>query len=112
MGVFQLTTSDGKFSLSRTSIGYQSSQNNNLLIFEQEPSLLLDTLLPLYLNTTILRALQESVASELAARMNAMYSASDNASSLRKTLTLVYNRKRQASITSQLIEIVSGANAV
>ena len=54
---------------------------------------------------------QEALASELAARMNAMNSASDNARDLRKKLTLAYNRKRQAQITSQLIEIVSGANA-
>ena len=58
----------------------------------------------------ILRALQESLASELAARMNAMNSASDNASELKKNLTLVYNRGRQAQITAQLIEIVAGAS--
>ncbi len=54
---------------------------------------------------------QEALASELAARMNAMNNASDNARDLRKKLTFAYNRKRQAMITSQLIEIVSGANA-
>jgi len=57
------------------------------------------------------RRAQEALASELAARMNAMNNASDNARDLRKKLTLAYNRKRQAMITSQLIEIVSGANA-
>ena len=55
--------------------------------------------------------LQEALASELAARMNAMNSASDNAKDLRKRLTVRYNRARQAQITSQIIEIVSGANA-
>lgn len=55
--------------------------------------------------------LQEALASELAARMNAMNSASDNARDLRKKLTVKYNRARQAQITSQIIEIVSGANA-
>ena len=55
--------------------------------------------------------LQEALASELAARMNAMNSASDNAKDLRKRLTVKYNRARQAMITSQIIEIVSGANA-
>lgn len=54
---------------------------------------------------------QEALASELAARMNAMNSASDNAKELKKKLTLSYNRARQAQITSQIIEIVSGANA-
>ena len=56
-------------------------------------------------------AAQEALASELAARMNAMNSASDNAKDLRKKLTRSYNRVRQAKITSQIIEICSGANA-
>jgi len=110
--VFRLTTSDGKMSVARDKIDINTSQLDSLLIFEQEPSQILDALLPLYMNSTVLRSLQESLASELAARMNAMNSASDNAAALRKTLSLVYNRKRQAAITSQLIEIVSGANAV
>lgn len=55
---------------------------------------------------------QEAIASELAARMNAMNAASDNAKALSRSLTLMYNRKRQAAITSQLIEIVSGAQAI
>lgn len=54
---------------------------------------------------------QEALASELAARMNAMNSASDNAKELRKKLTRSYNRVRQAKITSQIIEICSGAQA-
>lgn len=54
---------------------------------------------------------QEALASELAARMNAMNNASDNAKELKRNLTTVYNRKRQAAITNQIIEIVSGANA-
>merc|ERR1719171_2440483 len=110
--VFRLTTTDGKMSVTRDKIDMNTSQLDSLLIFEQEPSQILDALLPLYMNSTVLRSLQESLASELAARMNAMNSASDNAAALRKTLSLVYNRKRQAAITSQLIEIVSGANAV
>merc|ERR1711998_453397 len=110
--VFRLTTTDGKMSVAREKIDINTSSLDSLLIFEQEPSQILDALLPLYMNSTVLRSLQESLASELAARMNAMNSASDNAAALRKTLSLVYNRKRQAAITSQLIEIVSGANAV
>merc|ERR1711939_573394 len=110
--VFRLTTTDGKMSVKRDKIDMNTSQLDSLLIFEQEPSHILDALLPLYMNSTVLRSLQESLASELAARMNAMNSASDNAAALRKTLSLVYNRKRQAAITSQLIEIISGASAV
>merc|ERR1719498_2219408 len=110
--VFRLTTSDGTMSVTRDKIDMNASQLDSLLIFEQEPSQILDALLPLYMNSTVLRSLQESLASELAARMNAMNSASDNAAALGKTLSQVYNRKRQAAITSQLIEIISGANAV
>jgi len=110
--VFRLTTLDGKMSVKREKINMDPAQLEKSLIFEQEPSQIFDALLPLYMNSTVLRSLQESIASELAARMNAMNSASDNAAALRKTLSLIYNRQRQAAITSQLIEIVSGANAV
>merc|ERR1711881_102303 len=110
--VFRLTTTAGKMSVTRDKIDVEKSRLDDLLIFEQEPSQILDALLPLYMNSTVLRTLQESLASELDARMNAMNSASDNAASLRKTLSLVYNRQRQAAITNQLIEIVSGASAV
>merc|ERR1711904_248372 len=110
--VFRLTTSDGRISVTRDKINMNTSQLDGSLIFEQEPTQILDALLPLYMNSIVLRTLQESLASELAARMNAMNSASDNAAALGKTLSLVYNRQRQAAITSQLIEIVSGASAV
>merc|ERR1711937_239731 len=77
--VFRLTTSDCKMFVTRDKIDMNTSQLDSLLIFEQEPSQILDALLPLYMNSTVLRSLQESLASELAARMNAMNSASDNA---------------------------------
>lgn len=105
--IFRLTTEGGKMSVERSKINVAPAELDSSLIFEQEPSQILDALLPLYMNSTVLRSLQEALASELAARMNAMNSASDNAAALRKTLTLVYNRQRQAAITSQLIEIVS-----
>merc|ERR1712023_382313 len=110
--LFNLTSKDGEFAVSREKVETEVSAFDDLVIFEQEPEQILDALLPLYMNSQVLRALQESLASELAARMNAMNSASDNAAALGKTLSLIYNRKRQAAITSQLIEIVSGANAV
>ncbi|MFM7427113.1 MAG: F0F1 ATP synthase subunit gamma, partial [Elainella sp.] len=78
----------------------------------QDPVQILDALLPLYLNNQLLRALQESAASELAARMTAMSNASDNAKELTKTLTLSYNKARQAAITQQLMEVVGGAEAL
>jgi F-type H+-transporting ATPase subunit gamma len=55
---------------------------------------------------------QESLASELAARMTAMSSASDNAKELNKSLSILYNRQRQAKITGEILEIVAGANSL
>merc|ERR1712190_204443 len=80
--VFRLTTTEGKITVKRDKIDIDATGLDSSLIFEQEPSQVLDALLPLYMNSTILRSLQESVASELAARMNAMNSASDNAAAL------------------------------
>lgn len=56
--------------------------------------------------------LQESLASELAARMSAMSSASDNATELKKSLSILYNRQRQAKITGEILEIVAGAESL
>ena len=84
----------------------------NDMIFEQDPLQIVNSILPLYLNGQILRTLQESVASELAARMQSMQAASDNAGALSKELNQVYNRARQASVTQEILEIVSGAAAL
>lgn len=65
------------------------------VIFEQDPIQILNAILPLYINGQVLRMLQESVASELGARMAAMQSASDNAEELADKLTITYNRARQ-----------------
>lgn len=109
--LFKLTSKEGEFSVEREKVSTEVQPFDDLVIFEQEPEQILDALLPLYMNSQVLRALQESLASELAARMNAMNNASDNAKELKKNLTLVYNRGRQAKITAQIIEIVSGASA-
>jgi F-type H+-transporting ATPase subunit gamma len=69
-------------------------------------------LLPKYVQNVIYQALLEASASELAARMNAMTNASNNARDLISSLTLVYNKARQASITQELLEIVGGAEAL
>jgi F-type H+-transporting ATPase subunit gamma len=82
------------------------------MIFEQDPVQILDSLLPLYLSNQLLRSLQESAASELAARMTAMSNASENAGELIKTLSLSYNKARQAAITQELLEVVGGAEAL
>jgi F-type H+-transporting ATPase subunit gamma len=81
-------------------------------IYEQPPAELLGTLLPRYIKVQIFRALLESVAAEHAARMAAMETASTNASEMIDKLTLYMNRVRQASITREIIEIVSGAAAL
>jgi F-type H+-transporting ATPase subunit gamma len=80
-------------------------------IFEEPPKELLSRLLPLYVELQIFRALLESNSAYNAARMTAMDAASSNARDMIDTLTLNLNRARQASITSQIIEIVSGAAA-
>ncbi|KAI4298691.1 hypothetical protein L6164_032219 [Bauhinia variegata] len=109
---FRLTTKEGKLTVERDSVRTETADFSPILQFEQDPVQILDALLPLYLNSQILRALQESLASELAARMSAMSSASDNAVELKKTLSTVYNRQRQAKITGEILEIVAGANAL
>jgi F-type H+-transporting ATPase subunit gamma len=81
-------------------------------IFEPARTPLFERLVPLYIEITILRALYESMASELGARMTAMDAATKNAKDMIERLTLQYNRQRQAVITTELIEIVSGANAL
>ncbi len=81
-------------------------------IYEQPPAQLLGTLLPKYVEMGIYRAMLESAASEHAARMTAMDAASTNAADVIEGLTLHLNRVRQASITKEIIEIVSGAAAL
>ena len=80
--------------------------------YETEEDELLASLLPRNLTTQVYSALLESAAAELAARMTAMDNATRNAGELIDRLTLVYNRTRQANITSELIEIISGAEAI
>lgn len=81
-------------------------------IYEQPPSEIFSELLPKLIENQIYHALLESVASELGARMTAMDSASKNASEVIDKLTLVMNRVRQAKITREIIEVVSGAEAL
>ena len=80
--------------------------------YEPEEEELLNALLPRGISTQIYSSLLESSASELAARMTAMDNATRNAGDLIDRLTLIYNRTRQATITKELIEIISGAEAV
>lgn len=81
-------------------------------IYEQPPAVIFDNLLPKHVETQIFRAMLESEASEHGARMTAMESATNNAEDMIDKLTLHINRVRQASITTEIIEVVSGANAL
>jgi F-type H+-transporting ATPase subunit gamma len=111
--VFQLTSDSGKFGVERTELDVAEPQDfPNDMIFEQDPLQIVNSILPLYLNGQILRCLQESVASELAARMQSMQSASDNAGQLAKDLSAAYNRARQGAVTQEILEIVAGAMAL
>ncbi|MGC9524415.1 MAG: F0F1 ATP synthase subunit gamma [Limnospira sp.] len=110
--VFRLTTKGGQFDVTREKVTITPENFPRDMIFEQDPVQILNALLPLFLTNQLLRAWQESTASELAARMTAMSNASDNAKDLQKTLTLSYNKARQASITQQILEVVGGAAAL
>jgi len=81
-------------------------------LYEPDKNQLLDALLPMYVQSQVYRALLESIASEFGARMTAMDSATSNAKEVIARLTLQYNRARQAAITKELMEIVSGAEAL
>jgi F-type H+-transporting ATPase subunit gamma len=111
--IFMLTSKgEGEFGVERETLPVAEPMEVSAdTIFEQEPAQLLDSILTLYLNGQILRSLQESVASELASRMTAMQSATDNAGELQENLERRYNRARQAKITQELMEIIAGADA-
>jgi F-type H+-transporting ATPase subunit gamma len=81
-------------------------------IFEPSAELLLENLIPMALRIQFHKALLDSLASDHGARMTAMHKATDNATDLIRELELTYNKARQASITKELLEIVSGANAL
>jgi F-type H+-transporting ATPase subunit gamma len=110
--IFRLTSQGGEFQVSREKVSAPKKSLPRDMIFEQDPAQILDALLPLYLNNQLLRALQESAASELAARMTAMNNASENASDLIGSLTLTYNKARQAAITQEILEVCGGAEAL
>ncbi len=110
--IFRLTTKDSRLTIEKGA-GPANEQPPlpSDIVFEQSPEQLLNALLPLYLQNQLLRALQESAASELASRMTAMNNASDNAKELAKSLTLDYNKARQAAITQEILEVVGGSCA-
>ena len=93
----------------------QNTEHENIedaYIFEPNATEIISELLPRILEITFHSAILDSLASEHGARMTAMHKATDNASDLIKELTLNYNKARQAAITNEITEIVSGANAL
>jgi F-type H+-transporting ATPase subunit gamma len=81
-------------------------------IFEPNRAEILDNLIPKSIKTQVFKAVLDSVASEHGARMTAMHKATDNAEALRNDLRIFYNKARQAAITNEILEIVSGAEAL
>jgi F-type H+-transporting ATPase subunit gamma len=81
-------------------------------LYEPDKVALLELLVPMYIDISLLRALYESMASELGARMTAMDSATKNANEMIERLTLQYNKARQAAITKELMEIIGGSEAL
>lgn len=92
--------------------GAEKQERDEYVTYEPSPEVVLDFLIPKYIESTIFGALIESSAAEQAARRIAMESASDNAVDMISNLTLSYNKARQAAITQEISEIVSGAEAL
>ena len=90
----------------------KESKTSNLYEYEPEEEEILEDLLPKNISTQIFKALLENAASEQGSRMTAMDNATRNAGDLVEKLTITYNRSRQASITKELIEIISGAESL
>ena len=94
----------------------QAAENNSEIvvdyIFEPTKQEIVEQLIPKSLKTQLFKAVLDSHAAEHGARMTAMHKATDNASELKKDLTLTYNKARQAAITNEILEIVGGAEAL
>lgn len=109
--MFMVTTKDGKMVLEKRGPEDTGMATTPDYIFEDEPAEILNTMLTLYFSASIMKALQESVASELASRMTAMQSASNNAKKITTELSQVYNRARQSQVTQEILEISAGSAA-
>jgi F-type H+-transporting ATPase subunit gamma len=90
----------------------KDSGHHALVEYEPDPEEILQRLVPAYVEISLFRALLESTASEHGARMTAMRNASENAGDIIKDLTLQMNRERQAEITQEILEVVSGAEGL
>ena len=90
----------------------EEKESDNFYEFEPEEKEILDDLLPRNISTQIFKAILENAASEQGSRMSAMDNATRNAGEMVDKLTIQYNRSRQAAITKELIEIISGAESL
>merc|ERR1719284_1338051 len=109
---FAMTSEDGQLKVEKEKVGkVKGKEIEPDVIFDQSPATILNSMLPLYLNSQLLSILFDAQASELASRMTAMKVATDNAEELARKLTTVMNKKRQAAITQELLEICAGGMA-
>lgn len=90
----------------------EEEQEESDFIYEPSAEAIIEGLIPKHLKLQLYKGLRDSLAAEHEARMTAMHKATDNASTLRDELTLTYNKARQTAITNEILEIVSGANAL
>ena len=110
---FKMTTEDGKLKVTKEKVKSPKAKEIEAdVIFDQPPEVILNSMLPLYLNSQILSLMFDAQASELSSRMSAMKVATDNANDLQKKLLLIYNKKRQAAITAELCEVTAAAVAL
>lgn len=98
--------------IEKSSFDTEGSKFSKDMVFEPAPELIIEQLLRKHFDLQIYRAMSESVAAEHGARMTAMENATNNAKAMIEKLTLTYNKLRQEKITTELIEIVSGAEAL
>ena len=110
--IFMMTTKDGKLVLKNQAPNAEEPVATADYIFEDEPAEILNSMLTLFFSATVMRCMQESVASELASRMTSMQSASNNAKKIGILLSQKYNRARQATVTQEILEISAGASAM
>mmetsp|Transcript_47107 Transcript_47107/g.88088 ORF Transcript_47107/g.88088 Transcript_47107/m.88088 type:complete len:437 (+) Transcript_47107:58-1368(+) len=110
---FKLTTEEGKLKVEKEKVKAAKAKEIEAdVIFDQPPDVILNSMLPLYLNSQLLSLMFDSQASELSSRMSAMKAATDNANDLQKKLVIIYNKKRQAAITQEICEVSAAANAL
>eukprot|EP00933_Yihiella_yeosuensis_P028531 TRINITY_DN2236_c0_g1_i1.p1 TRINITY_DN2236_c0_g1~~TRINITY_DN2236_c0_g1_i1.p1 ORF type:complete len:452 (+),score=112.80 TRINITY_DN2236_c0_g1_i1:47-1357(+) len=110
---FKMTSEEGKLKVEKTKVKSPKAKEIEAdVIFDQAPETILNSMLPLYLNSQLLSIIFDASASELSSRMTAMKTATDNAKDIVDSLTMKYNKQRQASITAEISEISAGASAL